>query len=86
MQKERRDGLKQDGTLFWIVAYGACETKGATGVHRSVALNMHLVIARLFREPHLQFTWIGDGLLHGHKVASLIRKHAHAPTSVLRLP
>ena len=43
---------------------------GATGVHRSVELNMQLVIARLFREPHLQFTWIGDGLLCGHKFAS----------------
>ena len=60
--------------------------KGATGVHRSVALNMQLVIARLFREPHLQFTWIGDGLLRRHKFfASLIRKHARAPTRVLRL-
>ena len=44
--------------------------KGATGVHRSVALNMQLVIARLFREPHLQFAWIGDGLLCGHEFAT----------------
>ena len=70
MQKERRDSLKQEGTLFWIYACGGCGTKGATGVHRSVALNIQLVIARLFREPHLQFTWIGDGLLCGHKCAS----------------
>jgi hypothetical protein len=59
---------------------------GATGVHRSVELNMQFVIARLFREPHLQFTWIGDGLLRRHKFfASLIRRHARAPTRVLRL-
>ena len=69
----RRDCLKWDGKLFWIFACGQT-TKGAAGVHRSVALNMQLVMARLFREPHLQCTWIGAGLLYAHEVASLIRK------------
>ena len=54
----------------WAEARHAGSNAGATGVDRSVALNMQLVIARLFREPHLQFTWIGDGLLCGHKFAS----------------
>jgi hypothetical protein len=62
---------------------------GATGVDRSVALDMQLVIARLFREPHLELTWIGDGvLLCGHKFASQYSVYtrcgdARAPTRVI---
>ncbi len=85
MQKTRLECLKWDGTLFWMFACGACRGKGATGVHRSVALDMQLVIARLFREPHLQFTWIGDRQLCGHGFASQFGVYngcgdAHAPT------
>ncbi len=47
----------------------------ATGEDRSVVLNMQLVIACLFREPDLQLTLIGDGLLCGHKFASKYSVH-----------
>ena len=60
----------------WTVVLDLCMVRNAgsnaraTGADRSVALNMQLVIARLFREPHLQFAWIGDGLLCGHEFAT----------------
>ena len=70
MQKRKAQLAEVGWQVVSIVASGACGTKGATGVDRSVALNMQLVIARLFREPHLQFAWIGDGLLCGHEFAT----------------
>ena len=74
MQKTKARLAEVGWQIVSIVAYGACMAIGATGIDRSVALNMQLVIARLFREPHLQCTWIGAGLLYAHEVASLIRK------------
>ena len=71
MQKAKLDCLKCDGRFSRSLHMAhAGSNAGATGVHRSVALHMQLVIARLFREPHLEFTRIGDGWLCGHTFAS----------------